>query len=120
MIKWVRATAAEAGWPSETVHFEHFAAPQPGKPFDVRLAVSNLDIHVGENESLLEAIEAAGLNPPYLCRGGVCGQCETNVMSYDGEFLHNDHWLTDAQKASNTKIMPCMSRFEGRLLVLDR
>ena len=120
MIKWVRAAAAEIGWPSQTVHFEHFAAPQPGKPFDVRLALSNLDIHVKENESLLEAIEAAGVNPPYLCRGGVCGQCETNVMSYDGEFLHNDHWLSEEDHRSGCKIMPCVSRFDGKSLVLER
>ena len=120
MIKWVRAAAAEIGWPSQTVHFEHFAAPQPGKPFDVRLALSNLDIHVKENESLLEAIEAAGVNPPYLCRGGVCGQCETNVVSYDGEFLHNDHWLSEEDHRSGCKIMPCVSRFDGKSLVLER
>lgn len=120
MISWVRATAAELGWPSETVHYEHFAAPQPGKPFDVRLALSGIDIRVGEHESLLEAIEAAGVDPPYLCRGGVCGQCETNVISHDGKFLHNDHWLSDEDRRSGCKIMPCVSRFEGRSLVLER
>ncbi|OQM75060.1 PDR/VanB family oxidoreductase [Manganibacter manganicus] len=120
MIDWVRKTAADAGWPVENVHYEHFAAPQPGKPFEVTLAVSGIGIHVGENESLLEAIETAGLNPPYLCRGGVCGQCETNVISHDGKFLHNDHWLSDEDKAAGCKIMPCVSRFEGKSLVLER
>ena len=28
MINWARARAAALGWPDETVHFEHFAAPQ--------------------------------------------------------------------------------------------
>ena len=93
MIDWARERAAALGWPAETVHFEHFAAPQPGLPFDVTLAVSGKTIRVGEQQSLLEAIEAAGVDPPYLCRGGVCGQCETNVISCDGKFLHNDHWL---------------------------
>lgn len=120
MITWVRNTAAAAGWPAETVHYEHFAAPQPGKPFDVTLAVSGIGIRVGEHESLLEAIEAAGLDPPYLCRGGVCGQCETNVISYDGKFLHNDHWLSEEDHRSGCKIMPCVSRFEGKALVLER
>ena len=44
------------------------------------LAVSGKTLRVGEQQSLLEAIEAAGVDPPYLCRGGVCGQCETNVI----------------------------------------
>jgi len=32
MINWVRDRAAALGWPPETVHYEHFAAPQPGLP----------------------------------------------------------------------------------------
>ena len=120
MIDWVRAQAADAGWPDETVHFEHFSAPQPGAPFDVTLALSGKTIHVGEQESLLEAIEAAGVDPPYLCRGGVCGQCETNVLSSDGIFLHNDHWLSEEDHRSGRKIMPCVSRFVGPSLVLER
>lgn len=120
MIKWARERADALGWPPEAVHFEHFAAPQPGAPFDVRLAVSGKQIHVGEQQSLLEAIEAAGVDPPYLCRGGVCGQCETNVISSDGRFLHNDHWLSEEEHLSGKKIMPCVSRFEGSSLVLER
>ena len=120
MINWVRDTAAELGWPREAVHHEEFLAPPSGKPFEVKLALSNKVITVGEHQSLLEAIEAAGVEAPYLCRGGACGQCETDVIGYDGRFLHNDHWLDDTQKASGTKIMPCVSRFEGPTLVLDR
>lgn len=120
MIDWARTRAAAAGWPPETVHFEHFAAPQPGAPFEVTLALSGKTIRVGEQQSLLEAIEAAGVDPPYLCRGGVCGQCETNVISCDGAFLHNDHWLSEEEHRAGSKIMPCVSRFEGRSLVLER
>ena len=94
--------------------------PSPALPFDVTLAVSGKTIRVGEQQSLLEAIEAAGVDPPYLCRGGVCGQCETNVISCDGKFLHNDHWLSEEEHRSGRKIMPCVSRFEGRSLVLER
>lgn len=120
MIAWVRKTAAALGWPREAIHHEEFLAPASGKPFEVTLARSNKVIQVGEHQSLLEAIEAAGVEAPYLCRGGACGQCETDVLEYEGTFLHKDHWLTPAQCASGTKIMPCVSRFEGRTLVLDR
>ncbi len=120
MINWVRDTAEKLGWPREAVHFEEFLAPQSGKPFQVELAASNKTIEVGEHQSLLEAIEAAGVDAPYLCRGGACGQCETNVVDYDGEILHRDHWLEDDEKQSGKKIMPCVSRFEGKILVLDR
>jgi len=120
MINWVRGKAVELGWPREAVHYEEFLAPQSGKPFEVKLAVSNKVIQVGEHESLLEAIERAGVDAPYLCRGGACGQCETAVIGYDGAFLHRDHWLEDEDRASGKKIMPCVSRFEGKILVLDR
>ncbi len=120
MIDWVRAKAADLGWPREAVHYEEFLAPQSGKPFEVKLALSNKVIEVGEHQSLLEAIEAAGVDAPYLCRGGACGQCETDVIGYDGKFIHRDHWLDDEEKASGKKIMPCVSRFEGKTLVLDR
>ncbi|MDX8482896.1 PDR/VanB family oxidoreductase [Mesorhizobium sp. VK24D] len=120
MIAWVRKTATALGWPREAVHHEEFLAPASGKPFEVMLARSNKTIQVGEHQSLLEAMEAANVEAPYLCRGGACGQCETDVLEYEGTFLHKDHWLTPAQCASGTKIMPCVSRFEGKTLVLDR
>ncbi|MEI4262045.1 PDR/VanB family oxidoreductase [Roseovarius sp. D0-M9] len=120
MIDWVRATAKELGWPREAVHYEEFLAPKPGKPFEVKLAISNKVIEVGEHESLLEAIERAGVDAPYLCRGGACGQCETDVVEADGKIVHRDHWLEPEEHASNKKIMPCVSRFEGKTLVLDR
>lgn len=120
LIGKVRDTAERAGWPKESVHHEEFLAPQSGKPFDVRLVRSDRTVHVGEHQSLLEAIEAAGVDAPYLCRGGACGQCETDVLEHDGTFVHRDHWLSDEQKTCGKKIMPCVSRFEGRTLVLDR
>ena len=120
MIDWVRNTAAAEGWPREGIHYEEFLAPQSGKPFEVKLAISNKVIQVGEQESLLEAMERSGVDAPYLCRGGACGQCETRVIDYTGNFIHRDHWLDDAEHASGEKIMPCVSRFEGKTLVLDR
>lgn len=119
MIDLVLAKAAEHGWPDAHVHYEHFAKAPPGEPFTVRLEASGLDIDVGEEQSMLEAIEAAGVDAPYLCRGGACGQCETRVISLDGELLHEDHWLTDEEHAAGDKIMPCVSRCRGRV-VLDR
>ena len=120
MIEGVMATAEAMGWPRGALHYEEFLAPPVGEPFQVELARSGRTITVGAAQSLLEAIEAAGIEAPYLCRGGACGQCETRVLACDGTIDHHDHWLTDEQKASGTLIMPCVSRFRGRSLVLDR
>jgi dimethylamine monooxygenase subunit B len=120
MIGWVMSTAEAMGWPKLALHSEEFLAPGTGLPFTVELAASGKTITVGTTQSLLEAVEAAGVDAPYLCRGGACGQCETNVLKCDGTILHRDHWLSPEDHASGRKIMPCVSRFEGKTLILDR
>jgi dimethylamine monooxygenase subunit B len=120
MIAWVLTTAQAMGWPAAALHSEEFLAPPVGQAFEVRLAASNRTITVGPAQSLLEAMEAAGVDAPYMCRGGACGQCETAVHACDGTILHNDHWLSPEDHAAGRKIMPCVSRFQGRTLVIDR
>lgn len=120
MIGWVLKTAEAMGWPKGAVHSEEFLAPPVGKAFTVELAASGKTVTVAPNQSLLEALEAAEVDAPYLCRGGACGQCETRVLRCDGHIQHNDHWLTPEQKAAGGHIMPCVSRFEGAALVIDR
>jgi ferredoxin-NADP reductase len=119
MIDNTLASAREAGWPGQNLHFERFLAPPPGKPFNIVLQRSNARLAVEEHQSILEAVEAAGVDAPFLCRGGACGQCETAVLELDGRLEHNDHYLTDAEKAGGSKLMICVSRFQGQELVLD-
>ena len=119
MIDRVIATAHAAGWPDSHVHWEQFSAPPVGDAFDVFLSRAGLTVHVPPERSLLESIEAAGVEVPYLCRGGVCGFCQTRVLELDGELLHNDHFLSDAEKEKRQSIMPCVSRARCKSLVLD-
>jgi dimethylamine monooxygenase subunit B len=119
MIDWVLKSARAAGWPDENVHSERFLAPPSGKPFTVELTKSKKTIPIGEYQSVLEAVEAAGVDAPYLCRGGACGQCRTDIAACDGQLIHNDHFLTDEEKASGRHLMICVSRFEGKKLALD-
>jgi ferredoxin len=90
-----------------------------GDAFDVFLARAKLKVHVAPDQSLMESIEAAGVEVPYLCRGGVCGFCQTRVLELDGELLHNDHFLSDRERAGAKTIMPCVSRARCKHLVLD-
>ena len=119
LINKVIATAKSCGWPDSHVHWEQFSAPPVGDAFDVFLSRSRLTVHVPHDQSLMESIEAAGVEVPYLCRGGVCGYCQTRVLELDGELLHNDHFLSDAEKAKGDSIMPCVSRARCKSLVLD-
>ncbi|MEX0615791.1 MAG: 2Fe-2S iron-sulfur cluster-binding protein, partial [Methylophaga sp.] len=55
----------------------------------------------------------------FLCRGGACGRCEQEVLECDGVIMHNDHYLSDAEKAAGNRIMPCVSRAKCTHLVLN-
>jgi len=119
MISRVSAAARSWGWPDSHVHWEQFSAPPVGDAFQVFLARSKLTVHVPPDRSLLESIEAQGVEVPYLCRGGVCGFCQTRVLELDGELVHNDHYLSDSDKNQGRYIMPCVSRARCKSLVLD-
>ena len=119
MIDGVMAWGTTLGWPSQNMHSERFLAPPVGKTFEAVLQRSGRTITVDSHQSMLEAIEEAGIDAPYMCRGGACGQCETAVVACDGEIEHNDHFLEPDEKASGKKIMICVSRIKGRSVTLD-
>lgn len=119
MIAGVLARAQALGWPAQNLHSEAFLAPPPGKPFRAELARSGRSVDVAGHQSILEAVEAAGVDAPYLCRGGACGQCETGVIACDGLLEHNDHFLAPEDRASGRRIMICVSRITGSTVTLD-
>lgn len=120
MIDETIDSAHRQGWTDSHIHYERFVEQgSTGQAFSVTLARQGATIEVSPDQSMLEALEDAGYSPPYLCRGGACGHCETNVLELDGELLHLDDWLSDEDKRSNKKIMPCVSRACAKHLVVD-
>lgn len=119
MIDGVLGKARGLGWPAQNLHSERFLAPPPGEVFQVHLQRSQKTITVGTHQSILEAVEAAGIDAPFLCRGGACGQCETSVISCTGSLTHNDIYLEPEDKAAGKKIMICVSRIKGSEITLD-
>ncbi|WP_027855194.1 PDR/VanB family oxidoreductase [Marinobacterium litorale] len=117
LIAGVHEVAQSLGWPESHIHYEAFAAPQPGNPFEVELARSGVTLNVDADSSLLEVLEGAQVQVPNLCRGGVCGQCQTRVLSGDVE--HRDEFLSAAEREQGESIMPCVSRAAGKRLVID-
>jgi len=116
LMEAVTGAAAAAGWPASSVHQESFAAAS-GAPFTAVLARSGRRIAVAGNQSLLEALEAAGVDAPSLCRGGACGECMIGVL--DGAPDHRDHYLSGPERAGGALIMTCVSRARTPALVLD-
>jgi ferredoxin-NADP reductase len=116
LLDELRTLAGAHGWSAGRLHWEAFAAPEPGQSFSVELARSGQRLQVPGDHSLLEALEAAGVEVPNLCRGGVCGQCTTRYLS--GEVEHRDHYLDEQQRGE--ALMPCVSRGGCRgTLLLD-
>ena len=66
---------------------------------------------------IMEVMREAGLTVPSSCEQGACGTCLTTVM--EGEVDHQDVYLNDSEKRSNTCMMTCVSRAKSPRLVLD-
>ncbi|MET8430453.1 PDR/VanB family oxidoreductase [Nocardia sp. NPDC004860] len=108
--------------PLLSLHVERFSprqapADQPSGEFDVELARSGDVVRVRAGESVLDALEQAGVAVEYSCREGTCGTCEVAVVS--GTPDHRDSVLTDDERAAGDVMMTCVSRCLGSRLVLD-
>jgi CDP-4-dehydro-6-deoxyglucose reductase/terephthalate 1,2-dioxygenase reductase component len=53
--------------------------------YDIRIAGSDLHFACGPDENLLDAALKAGIEMPYSCRKGVCGNCAGRVASGEVE-----------------------------------
>ena len=113
----VAAAALAVGFPRGKIHRESFGAAAPGVAFYAVLARSSRRVTVDADISLLETLEQEGVDPPSLCRAGVCGQCRIGVLS--GLPEHRDHVLSPEERARGDAIMTCVSRALTPELVLD-
>jgi vanillate O-demethylase ferredoxin subunit len=110
-----------ASRPAKFVHLERFSAPDNGAAtggaYTVELARSKRSIAVRADQTLLQALQAAGITIKTSCQQGICGTCETRVLS--GTPDHRDLILSDDEKAANDTMMVCCSGSLGATLVLD-
>jgi ferredoxin len=70
---------------------------------------------VSAGESLLDALEAAGIEVMSDCKRGECGLCAMDVLAVEGEIDHRDVFLSEHEKQSNQRICACVSRVVGRI-----
>ncbi|QRP47352.1 PDR/VanB family oxidoreductase [Amycolatopsis sp. FDAARGOS 1241] len=101
---------------------ERFAAKPvesslPANAFEVVCARSGVTATVGPDQSVLSALEDAGLPVLYSCQDGICGTCETTVL--EGALDHRDSVLTDAERQAGDTMFICVSRCTSPRLVLD-
>ncbi|WP_238475525.1 PDR/VanB family oxidoreductase [Rhodophyticola sp. CCM32] len=120
MIDAMRSAAEIAGVPADDVHVELFTTPDAvgsETAFEVELASSNEVVTVAADQTIIEALEAAGHDVLYDCQRGDCGICQVDVLA--GEPDHRDVVLSEAEKASGKVMQICVSRAKSARLVLD-
>ncbi|RYF53652.1 MAG: oxidoreductase [Comamonadaceae bacterium] len=117
----VLAAARLRGWAEDKLHYEFFGAPPPSRDgdgsFEVQLASSGRVIRVDKEQTVVQALAAAGVVLSTSCEQGVCGTCLTRVL--DGIPHHKDLYLTPDEQARNDQFLPCCSRANSARLVLD-
>jgi vanillate O-demethylase ferredoxin subunit len=117
---------ATRAWPSGTVHFEHFKLPVDAKPeaaapgsragtFVVRIHSTGAQVEVGPEQSIVDALHAAGVPVETSCCSGLCATCKVRYLA--GTVDHRDYILSEAEHAEYLTV--CVSRATSPVLELD-
>lgn len=99
---------------------ERFAAgpvDTSGAAFEVVINSTGQRFQVPEGKSILTVLREEGFKIPTSCGDGVCGSCETAVIS--GTPDHRDSVLSEEERADNDYMMLCVSRALTPEIVLD-
>lgn len=114
-----RAVQKKTGCRLRTERFSAAAVDTPVRtvPFIVRLAKSGREVSVGPTVAVTSALRAAGIEILTSCNEGICGTCETTVIS--GRIDHRDSVLDPDERQRGTCMLPCVSRAIDDELVLD-
>lgn len=106
--------------PRLRVHTEYFnssEAPATSGGFTVTLARRSVTISIPRGRTILDVLLDEGIDVPYSCKQGVCGTCETGVLS--GIPDHRDLLLSKEEKTASKTMMLCCSGARSQNLVLD-
>ena len=104
----------------DQVHAEYFSAKEAAATdgnYVVELRESGLEFTVPEGKTMLDVLLEGGVDIMYSCQEGVCGACETVVIS--GTPDHRDGILTDKEREESKTMMICCSGSKSPRLVLD-
>ena len=116
------AAAAKNYLPEAQIHLEHFSAPvsakvSPNRAFELYCAKSKVTLSVPADKSIVEVLDANGIDVPVSCAEGICGTCISQFI--EGEVDHRDSVLTRKEREEKKLFTPCCSRAKGNRLVMD-
>lgn len=108
----VRRAWERHGLPATNLRFETFGNSGwfDPEPFDVRVPELGLEVEVPPDQSMLEALVAAGADVMYDCLKGECGLCRLRVAGIEGSLDQRDVFLSRAQQESGGSVCACVSR----------
>lgn len=121
MLNAARSAWEANGRAMSDLRFETFAnsGNLPNTAFRVSVPRLQLEVEVGSDQTLLDALEAAGADPLFNCRRGECGLCAVEILDVDGEIDHRDVFFSDHEKAACGKLCACVSRVSGRHVTIE-
>jgi ferredoxin-NADP reductase/predicted pyridoxine 5'-phosphate oxidase superfamily flavin-nucleotide-binding protein len=117
LISAVQDIAKQLQIATERIHFERFTSAPHGEntAFEVVLRRSQRIIPIAADQSVLAAMQAAGIDTLSDCGVGNCGTCAVKVLS--GEVEHRDNVLNQNER---TRLMCiCVSRAKSARLELN-
>src|SRR5665213_132859 len=121
MLETAKRCWRDSGRPAGQLRFETFgnSGQFASEPFKVRLPRLDLEVDVAANQTILDALEAAGVEMIFDCRRGVCGLFALSIQESSGTVDHRDVFFSDAEKSANTGLCTCVSRVVGGSITLD-
>jgi len=110
-----------SGRPIDQLRFETFgnSGRFASQPFRVKIPRLGAEIEVLPNQTMLDALEAAGVAMISDCRKGECGLCALDILEVNGIVDHRDVFFSEAEKAENHKLCTCVSRVAGASITID-
>ena len=121
MLEAAKAAWRASGRPPERLRFETFgnSGHAASQPFEVSIPRLGREISVSAGQTMLDAIQLAGIEMIYDCRRGECGLCALRILSVEGVVDHRDVFFSEAEKTANTKLCTCVSRVAGGRITID-
>jgi ferredoxin len=139
MMASMKKLLAELGAPAESVHIEAFVSPPrapaaadtaaaeqsdeadqtparaDGAALTVQFTASGETAELEEGQTLLEAAEELGVDIPFDCRSGICGQCKTKLLRGRVVMDVQDALSTDDRK--KRLVLACQAIPVGNVVV---
>ena len=121
MLEAAKRAWQQSGRPVDRLRFETFgnSGRFATEPFKVKIPRLGMEVEVPQNQTMLEALEAAGVEMIFDCRRGECGLCALDILETDGIVDHRDVFFSDEEKATNEKLCTCVSRVAGGGITVD-